>query len=899
MTPSHFPEAAESSYQRCESNKPLGKTRMAHRISILFSIVLGGFFLAIGITFLVSPMAARNLLYPCLSGMEKRQGIITIMEGDMIRLAGGCILSIAVCSALLLVPLLPCCYFGRRNNDGSKSGEESDPMSAQLCLRLLLFLHAILGLAFVGVGLFNLETAEVNHSYDDKENTPLNRCSSLKDQTILWIGVTIVCSASMGLMASFCPESKPDNYDHDLSGKSSVFCCRNGRRRVLPRPHHNGDVSEPLLTTRGQLSAVDDDDMTPEAVLCSERNDDNLTHEDQFILGRESNGGVNDQVHTDDEAISSRLRGTTRLLKLAGRESMYLWIGIVVLLIRLPFSLSIPNFVSATIGDLIDADYDGAKRNILLLFLLGSVDSVLDFWCIFLFGYAKENIVKSVRIDTFVSILKQEQAFFDRSNTGDLISRLTADCGEMAGDLTWFFRFSVEAFVRIVGISTYMIIRCPFLGLCTVGIVPIVGIINKVYGDWLGRNASSVQNSLADATSSAHESLACIKTVITSASEDHEGAKYARKINVLYALNIRQLIAQGVYFMVVSTFLINTCVQAALLLVGSILIEEGKLTAEVLLAFMLYQGQLQEYTLNLFQSYSSLIKSSGAGDRVFYLLDRKPPPPATGNEEVQSLTKSLRDPKTSDSITLSDVSFSYPTRPESLALDRFSLRIESGSLVALVGHSGCGKSTIVSLLERLYDPVQGIITFGNIDLRDMNLKTHRQQIGLVTQDPVLFSGTVRDNIGYGLNAPLEEIIEAAKIANAHNFIESLPNKYDEQVGERGMNLSGGQKQRIAIARALVRKPALLLLDEATSALDPESEAAVQEALNELLQHRSGMTTIVIAHRLQTVRHAESIIVMENGSVAEQGTHDVLIQHEHGHYRRMVDRSDSMGLLPIC
>lgn len=497
-------------------------------------------------------------------------------------------------------------------------------------------------MAFVGVGLFNLETAEVNHSYDDKENNPLNRCSSLKDQTILWIGVTIVCSASMGLMASFCPESKPDNNDHDLSGKSSVFCCRIGRRRVLPRPHHNGDVSEPLLTSRGQFSAVDDDDMTPEADLCSERNDVNLTHEDQFILGRESSGGVNGQVHTDDEATSSRLRGTTRLLKLAGRESMYLWIGIVVLLIRLPFSLSIPNFVSATIGDLIDADYDGAKRNILLLFLLGSVDSVLDFWCvrsntfllrgllpwqcnaslnsissrcIFLFGYAKENIVKSVRIDTFVSILKQEQAFFDRSNTGDLISRLTADCGEMAGepinidpdivssyclntfffsgDLTWFFRFSVEAFVRIVGISTYMIIRCPFLGICTVGIVPIVGIINKVYGDWLGRNASSVQNSLADATSSAHESLACIKTVITSASEDHEGAKYARKINVLYALNIRQLIAQGVYFMVVSTFLINTCVQAALLLVGSILIEEGKLTAEVLLAFMLYQGQLQ------------------------------------------------------------------------------------------------------------------------------------------------------------------------------------------------------------------------------------------------------------------------------------------------------------------
>lgn len=216
-----------------------------------------------------------------------------------------------------------------------------------------------------------------------------------------------------------------------------------------------------------------------------------------------------------------------------------------------------------------------------------------------MFGYAKENIVKSVRLDTFRSILRQEKAFFDKTNSGDLISRLTADCGEMAGDLTWFFRFSVEACVRIVGISVYMIYRSPFLGLVTVGIVPIVGVINKLYGDWLSKNAISVQNSLADATSTAHESIACINTVITSASEEYEGAKYAHNINALYALNIRQLIAQGVYFMVVSTFLINTCVQAALLLVGSMFVEEGTLTPEILLAFMLYQGQLQVSIMNM------------------------------------------------------------------------------------------------------------------------------------------------------------------------------------------------------------------------------------------------------------------------------------------------------------
>jgi ABC-type multidrug transport system fused ATPase/permease subunit len=472
----------------------------------------------------------------------------------------------------------------------------------------------------------------------------------------------------------------------------------------------------------------------------------------------------------------------------------------------------------------------------------------------------------------------------------------------MAGDLTWFFRFSVEALVRISGIAAYMIIRSPYLGLCTIGIVPVVGIINKIYGDWLGKNAKKVQTALAHATSSAYESISCIKTVMTSAEEAYECEKYDAKIEQLYSLNISQVIATGIYFMIVSTFLINTVVQAALLLLGSIFVEIGKLTPEVLLAFMLYQGQLQEYTLNLFQSYSSLIKSSGAGDRVFTILDRHPPSPATGNSLVKSSDRvtSMTEIVTGQDIVFTDVSFSYPTRKESLALNKLSFSIKSGSVVALVGHSGCGKSTIVSMLERLYDPDEGTITFGGIDLRSMNLKAHRSKIGLVTQDPVLFSGTVRENIAYGsVSSPFHEICEAARVGHAHDFIQCFPNKYDEHVGERGKSLSGGQKQRIAIARAILRKPALLILDEATSSLDPISEAAVQEALTDLLQNRVGlgMTTIVIAHRLQTVRHADTIIVLKNGTVVEQGSHDDLLRSHDGHYKRMIDRSDSMGILP--
>ncbi len=246
-----------------------------------------------------------------------------------------------------------------------------------------------------------------------------------------------------------------------------------------------------------------------------------------------------------------------------------------------------------------------------------------------------------------------------------------------------------------------MLIRSPILGSCTLAIVPIVGLLNKLYGDWLAQNAKRVQNALAEATTSATEALSCIKTVITLASEDHEWEKYSSRIEKLYNLNIQQLIATAVYYMFVSTFLINTCVQASLLLIGSIFVEQGKLTADVLLAFILYQRQLQEYTMLLFQSYSSLIKSSGAGDRVFFIMDRHPPPPGTGNSLVKSFENDnfvVGQGKQNETIAIENVSFSYPSRPETLALNNLSLRIESGTTVALVGHSGCGSEFQIMLI---------------------------------------------------------------------------------------------------------------------------------------------------------------------------------------------------------
>jgi ABC-type multidrug transport system fused ATPase/permease subunit len=363
---------------------------------------------------------------------------------------------------------------------------------------------------------------------------------------------------------------------------------------------------------------------------------------------------------------------------------------------------------------------------------------------------------------------------------------------------------------------------------------------------------------------------------------------------------------------------------------------------------MLYLGQLQDYTQQLLGSYTTLLRSSGVGDAVFALLDRTPSLPGTGsmeitihnterdsamatieseqdeeegeifNENIQqqqklsSRTRARRRKMDTawnrNTIDFESVDFCYPSRPQHKVLSNLTLTIPSGHTVALVGPSGCGKSTMVALIERLYDPVQGCVLVGGIDLRQWDVKEHRHNIGIVTQDPVLFSGSILSNITYGeglINEErysnndeerelflLERAKEVAKLANAHDFIESFADGYYTQVGERGVGLSGGQKQRIAIARAIWKRPSILLLDEATSALDAKSERLVQEALDRLLcqAHNGNITTIVIAHRLQTVRNADTIVVMSHGRIVEQGSHSELLKISDGFYQKMLHSS---------
>jgi ABC-type transport system involved in cytochrome bd biosynthesis fused ATPase/permease subunit len=521
--------------------------------------------------------------------------------------------------------------------------------------QIILIHHCVLGLMILLMGLL-----------DDLQRAAV----------FIGIGSCVVLLGCTGLMVSFYPFKK--------------------RRQ---QQEHESDQSVPLLsdfshTEEAEENRQDDDD------------DDGERDIESFT---DVNHPVNRTVSVQSEPVfHSRITGTKRLIKLAGPHTFYLYAGCIVLLIRLPFSLSIPHFVSETLGCLARNNFADAKMNIFLLFALGTVDAALDFWCVFLFGLTNLKITKGVRVDTFSSILKQEMAFFDVTKSGDLASRLNSDAGEMGYDLTWFFRFSIESIVRIVSIVSYMLWRSPRLGVCAISVVPIVAAINKRYGDWLNRNAKEVQNALAQANSVAQEAFSCIRTVIAFASEDHEYDKYRDKIDRHYELNVQQLYAQGFYYMVISTFLINTVVQGLLLYVGMILIRNGQLTAEVLLAFMLYQSKLQNEVMNLFNSYTSLIKSSGAGDKVFELLDRFVPEPGTGNFNV---TTGEAEVGTQFDINLFNIEFTYPSRPNQKVLNNVSIQIHAGTTVALVGKSGCGKSTIIWAVATILRSYKGI----NID----------------------------------------------------------------------------------------------------------------------------------------------------------------------------------------
>lgn len=477
-------------------------------------------------------------------------------------------------------------------------------------------------------------------------------------------------------------------------------------------------------------------------------------------------------------------------------------------------------------------------------------------------SYIGQRVIIDIREAMFKHLQRLDQAYYDRRKTGVIMSNLTNDVAALQSAIVDNLVSFITEGVTLIGSLVSMLYLDWKLTLVTLVIVPVVlGIIN-IFGKRLRIAGHDVQGRIADITSLLQETISGARVVRSFAREGYEVQRFERENQrnfraVMRATKLTSLLSPLVEF--------SAAIAVTVILwYGGYSVVTGAITAGSLIAFLIYAINLSNPVKRLSQVYGNIQKAMAAGDRVFAILDTKP--------EVVEKPDAIVLPEVDGRVRFDHVSFSYDG--EKKALDDFSLDVPAGRVVAIVGPSGAGKTTIANLLPRFYDATEGAITVDGIDVRDVTFQSLREQIGVVPQETMLFNATIKDNILYGrLDGTDEEVYAAAKAANALEFIERLPEGMDTLVGERGSSLSGGQRQRIAIARAILKNPKILILDEATSALDTESEKLVQEALERLMQ---GRTAFVIAHRLSTIKNADQIVVLREGKLVESGTHDELL-----------------------
>ena len=547
----------------------------------------------------------------------------------------------------------------------------------------------------------------------------------------------------------------------------------------------------------------------------------------------------------------------------------------VFLLLGSAVSLSYP----LVIGKVVDLITQGEATELIDFAALGLVVlfaalGLLTALRVYLFDVAGERVVADLREQLYSSLVRQEVAFFDSRRTGELINRLSADTSLIQDAVTTDASMVLRFGVTLIGSLAIMTIASWRLTLVMLLVVPFVAVGATVYGRMLRAVSREVQDALAESTAVAEESLSGIRTVRAFAREDTEVGRYGEAVEASFRLARRRSRLRGVFLGLV-TFLGYSSI-AGVTWYGGRLVSAGQMTIGELTSFVLYTFSMALAIGMLTSLWADMSKALGASERVFELMARSP--------QVESGQVTLED--VSGHLRLCDVDFSYPSRPEAKVLSGFSLELRPGEVVALVGPSGAGKSTVAALLTRFYDLDAGQILLDETSYEELDVDWLRRQVGVVAQEPILFATSIANNISYGKEgASPDEIEAAAQAANVHEFVSALPEGYETLVGERGVRLSGGQKQRVAIARALLKNPRLLILDEATSALDAESEHLVQEALDRL---QEGRTTLVIAHRLSTVRGADRVVVLEDGRVVQEGPHDELVAIE-GLYRRLVQR----------
>jgi ATP-binding cassette subfamily B protein len=493
----------------------------------------------------------------------------------------------------------------------------------------------------------------------------------------------------------------------------------------------------------------------------------------------------------------------------------------------------------------------------------------------YLFSLAGERVVARLRETLYRSILAQEVAFFDGERTGDLTSRLSADTATLQSAVSANISMGLRNLLQLIGGVALLIYTSPRLAALMLVVVPIIAVSAVISARRIRRLARPVQDALAESSAIAEEGIGGIRTVRAFAAEAHEAARYA--VATQRSLEKARQRARASAFFMSSTSLAGYLAVALIFWYGGHLVLAGQLSPGDLTSFLVYTLIVGFSLGALTDLWTDFMRALGAAERVFELCDRQP---------QVTTARGLQPEHTAGLVELDEVEFAYPTRADAPVLRGLSLRLSPGEIVALVGPSGGGKSTVAALLQRFYDPAHGAQRLDGRDLRELDTDWLRRQIATVAQEPLLFSTSIADNIRYGRpGATPAEIEAAARAANADGFIRGFPDGYATLVGERGIQLSGGQKQRVAIARAVLKDPRLLILDEATSALDAESEHLVKEALERLMR---GRTTLVIAHRLSTVKDAHRVVVLEQGRVAQEGRHDELLA-AGGTYQRMVER----------
>lgn len=590
----------------------------------------------------------------------------------------------------------------------------------------------------------------------------------------------------------------------------------------------------------------------------------------------------------ETKVLNSSIRPATKinknselrnLIRLAAPEKWRLFGAITFLVVSSAITMSVPFYVGKLIDIVYTSDKESVKKNLnwwcMVLSGVFVLGGLCNFCRVYLMSTTSHKITRSLRKQLYAAILHQEVAMFDKCKTGELVGRLSADTQLISSSLTSNVSDGLRSLIMIISGISMMFYTSTKLAIFGLAIVPPTAALAIVCGRYLKKISKDIQNNLAVLNATAEERIGNIRTVKAFGKEKSEVDHYNSQLETMLKSCYKESFHRGVFFGL--TGLLGNVIVLSVLYSGGIMVSDSSITIGNLNSFLMYAAYVGISLNGLSSFYSELNKALGANVRLVELVNRQSAIPIEGGKILEK--------ELSGDIEFQNVSFAYPMRESTWVLKNFSLKVPKCMVVAIVGSSGSGKSTVASLLLRLYDPNSGCVLLDNHDLRSLDPVWVKSQISIVSQEPVLFSGTIRENLLYGVKDSTKcNIEDIARRARILEFTKYMPDGLDTIVGERGATLSGGQRQRVAIARALIKEPRILILDEATSALDAESEHFIQEALEQAVK---GRTVLTIAHRLSTIKNADKIIVLHQGQVAESGTYKELLNLKGGYFNKLI------------